>query len=75
MKLQEKFNKIINEKESWLFYIKDLLGPKGKEKFKNKDEHRYLYYMNAYKKSEDVADFEQNYLEDLQRDYNRIELK
>lgn len=66
-------NETVNEKESWPTYLK-LLGYSAKA-FKKLDPWKYKLYQKIYKEWDDVGGFEQNHLEDLEREINKIELK
>ncbi len=64
---------MLEEKETWTAYLK-LLGCDAR-KFKSKDEYAYERYRDYYRSSPDEASFEQNHLEDLERDIGKIQLK
>ncbi|MBC8147022.1 MAG: hypothetical protein H8E98_03420 [Bacteroidetes bacterium] len=70
--IREEIKLILLEKQDWSSYLK-LLGYNAK-KFKNLDPNKYNYYMKAYKKSSDASEFEQNNLDDLERDINKIKI-
>lgn len=60
----------INEKLSWPKYLKDLGYDAGK--FKKLDQNAHDKFMEWYKESADASEFEQNYLEDLEREITKI---
>lgn len=61
---------VFEGKEGWVKYL-GLLDIDAK-KFKKLDSHKYEFYKKAYMATSDVAEFEQNYLEELQDDANKI---
>ena len=64
--------RLLSEKERWPDYLK-LLGY-DQRKFKKLDRHAHDYYMKAYKKSSDEAEFEQNFSDDLERNITKIRI-
>jgi len=55
--------------ETYTKYL-NLLGTNAAN-FRKLDSFAYNYYKDAYKSSSDVSEFEQNHLEDLERDMNK----
>jgi hypothetical protein len=64
--------RLLSEKERWPKYLK-LLGYDSR-KFKKLDRHSHDWYMKKYKGSSDEAEFEQNYLDDLERNITKIRI-
>lgn len=64
------FEARVDEKLSWSQYLKDLGYDAGK--FKKLDQNSHDKFMGWYKESADASEFEQNYLEDLEREITKI---
>lgn len=64
---------IMNEKLSWGKYLKEI-GVNHK-KFMKDNPDKYEFFKNAYSKSTEALDFEQNHLDDLERVTSSIKLE
>lgn len=71
----EVIEESVNEgKESWPKYLK-LLGGYDASKFHKLDPNASKFYKAKYNAVTDANEFEQNFLDDLERDLNKIPLK
>jgi len=68
--IKEVKQEILTEKLNWGKYLKEL-GYDAR-KFKKLDSYKHDYYMKQYAKSPDAATFEQNFLDDLEREVTKI---
>lgn len=71
--IREYLNEVkLDEKLNWGAYLKDL-GYDAK-KYKKLDPHEYEFFKKRYMKSKEAGEFEQNYLEDLERSITKIKI-